>query len=153
MRVPLSPGRTIYQYVSTTGNNKPVAVTPPIQNTPEDYLVWHETTGRRSRILSILHLRPRPTKTCPQAFPTPTICAHLRLERMHTCSYTFLGLPVSNLALPEEMPGHERSLPYYVKHKTCDRISHVLCAPVRAEFKQPSRVFKPTLKSPLAYRF
>jgi hypothetical protein len=35
----LSPGHTTYQRVNTTVNDRPVTVTPPIQDAPEDYLV------------------------------------------------------------------------------------------------------------------
>jgi hypothetical protein len=37
-----SPGHTTYQHVNTTVNDKPVTVTPPTQDAPEDCLVRPE---------------------------------------------------------------------------------------------------------------
>lgn len=38
----LSLGHTTYQRINMTVNGKPVTITPPTQDAPEDYLVRHE---------------------------------------------------------------------------------------------------------------
>jgi Auxiliary Activity family 9 (formerly GH61) len=122
----LLPGHTTYQRVNTTVNDKPVTVTLPMQDAPEDYLVWHDiialhlavTVGgaefypfctqiciglaQPNRILSLAHTMTTTHASTIRAFTYPELPTFSLVRPCRTSCY-----PLYKFAAVSKSPGNK----------------------------------------------